>query len=97
MIRRLFYMALGAYLAVWTMRKLQSLRPDHVARRAADRAVTLADQLRDFAEDVRRLSASRETELRAGLGLGSVERTSLEQTSLDRTTLSRHDDVKDGR
>ncbi|MCT9934302.1 hypothetical protein N5079_29275 [Planotetraspora sp. A-T 1434] len=97
MIRRLFYMALGAYLAVWVMRKLQSLRPDHVARRAADRAVTFADQLRGFAEDVRRLSASRETELRAGFGLDSVERTSAERTSADATTLSRHDDVKDGR
>ncbi|MBP2708058.1 hypothetical protein JOL79_30200 [Microbispora sp. RL4-1S] len=80
MIRRLLYMALGAYLAVWTMRKLQSLRPDHVARRAAD-------ELRDFAGDVRRLSASRETELRAEFGLDRV----------DRTATSTNDDAKDGR
>jgi uncharacterized membrane protein YccC len=80
MIRRLFYMALGAYLAVWAMRKLQSLRPDHVARRAVD-------ELKDFAGDVRRLSAARESELRAELGLDSV----------DASSASRNDDVKDGR
>ncbi|GAB3899615.1 hypothetical protein [Microbispora bryophytorum] len=89
MIRRLFYMALGAFLTVWTMRKLQSLRPDHVARRTADRAVTLADQLRDFAGEVRHLSASRETELRAELGLDTVDGTTTGKTRIY--------DVKDGR
>lgn len=94
MIRRLCYMALGACLAVWCMRKLHSLRPDHVARRAADRAVTLADQLREFAGDVRRHAASREGELRAELGLGSVNRISSVDrigapngTGADRTTM----------
>ncbi|GAA0406493.1 hypothetical protein GCM10009530_68390 [Microbispora corallina] len=82
MIRRLFYMGLGAYLGVWAMRKLQSLRPDHVARRAAD-------QIMDFADDVRRISASRETELRAGLGIDSVDGTA--------TGKNRIYDVKDGR
>lgn len=89
MIRRLFYMSLGAFLTVWTMRKLQSLRPDHVARRTADRAVTLADQLRDFAGEVRRLSASRETELRAEFGLETVDGSTTSKNSIY--------DVKDGR
>ncbi|MEU6426973.1 hypothetical protein ABZ860_13855 [Microbispora sp. NPDC046973] len=89
MIRRLFYMSLGAFLAVWTMRKLQSLRPDHVARRTAGRAVTLADQLKDFAGEVRRLSASRETQLRAEFGLDTVDGTT--------TGRNRIYDVKDGR
>ncbi|GGK87071.1 hypothetical protein Sme01_48290 [Sphaerisporangium melleum] len=84
MIRRLFYMALGAYIAVWTMRKLQALKPDHVARRTADRALDLAAEARSFAGEVRRLSAGRETELRARFGLDSVETT-------------HPDDVKDGR
>ncbi|GAA4209947.1 hypothetical protein AB0C10_30540 [Microbispora amethystogenes] len=89
MIRRLFYMSLGAYLAVWAMRKLQSLRPDHVARRTAGRAAALADQLRDFAGEVRHLSASRETQLRAELGLDTVDDTT--------TGNNRIYDVKDGR
>ncbi len=90
MIRRLFYMALGACLAIWTMRKLAALRPDHVARRAADRAVSLAGRLGDFAGDVRELSASRETELRAQFGLGSL-------IGVIGTVNEKHDDVKDGR
>ncbi|MEO3860800.1 hypothetical protein [Acrocarpospora sp. B8E8] len=68
MIRRLFYMALGAYLAVWVQRRLRALKPDHVARRAAD-------QLRGFAADVRDQAWSRETELRARYGLDSVSTT----------------------
>ncbi|MFC0557174.1 hypothetical protein ACFFHJ_40410 [Planotetraspora thailandica] len=68
------------------MRKLQALRPDHVARRTAGRVAGLADQFKDFAVDVRRQSASRETELRAQLRLDSVE-----------TRPTRYDDVKDGR
>ncbi|MEV7971259.1 DUF6167 family protein [Sphaerisporangium sp. NPDC088356] len=84
MIRRLFYMALGAYIAVWVMRKLQALKPDHVARRAADRATSLAAEARLFADEVRRLSAGREIELRERFGLDSVRET-------------HHNDVKDGR
>ncbi|WP_405147637.1 hypothetical protein OG589_08335 [Sphaerisporangium sp. NBC_01403] len=83
MIRRLFYMALGAYIAVWVMRKLQALKPDHVARRAADRAAGLAAEARLFAGEVRRLSAGRETELRERFGFESVREI--------------HHDVKDGR
>ncbi|GII80852.1 hypothetical protein Sru01_58340 [Sphaerisporangium rufum] len=96
MIRRLFYLGLGAYLGVWTMRRLQALRPDHVARRTADRALELASGARLFADEVRRLSAGRETELRARFALGSVD-------GVDGTRGARgvesihHDDEKDGR
>jgi hypothetical protein len=82
-IRRLFYMALGAYIAVWVMRKLQALKPDHVARRAADQVTDLLDEARLFAGEVRRLSAGRESELRARFGVDSFRET--------------HHHVKDGR
>jgi len=65
MIRRLFWMSVGAYLAVFVMRKLRSLKPDHVARRTVE-------ELRLFAEDVRSLAARRETELRAQFGPDNV-------------------------
>jgi hypothetical protein len=69
MIRRLFWMSVGAYLAVFVMRKLHSLKPDHVARRTVE-------ELRLFAEDVRSLAARRETELRAQFGPDNVSETS---------------------
>ncbi|GIH22945.1 hypothetical protein Aph01nite_12550 [Acrocarpospora phusangensis] len=68
MIRRLFYMALGAYLATWAQRRLRALKPDHLARRAAD-------QVRGFADDVRDQASHRETELRARFGLDTVSST----------------------
>ncbi|WP_214416817.1 hypothetical protein [Sphaerisporangium fuscum] len=75
MIRRLFYMAIGAYIALWVLRKLQTLKPDHVARRAADRATGLLGDARLFAGEVRRLAAGRETELRERFGIDSVKET----------------------
>ncbi|MBG0831276.1 hypothetical protein HS041_26355 [Planomonospora sp. ID67723] len=84
MIRRLFYMSLGAFGAVWVMRKLQALRPDHVARRAVRNASGVLEQARLFAEDALDGAARRETELRARLGLDTVDDTY-------------HYDVKDGR
>ncbi|MFC4585094.1 hypothetical protein [Sphaerisporangium corydalis] len=83
MIRRLFYMALGAYIALWVSRRLQALKPDHVARRVAGRASYAAAEARVFATEVRRLAAGREHELRALYGLDSVREI--------------HHDVKDGR
>ncbi|MBO3747721.1 hypothetical protein J5X84_16705 [Streptosporangiaceae bacterium NEAU-GS5] len=65
MIRRLFWMSVGAYLAVFVMRRLQALKPDHVARRAVD-------EVRLFAEDVKSIAARRETELRAQFGAGDA-------------------------
>ncbi|GAA4065453.1 hypothetical protein [Nonomuraea soli] len=69
MIRRLFYMSLGAGLAIWVMRRLQALHPQHVARRTADRAASMAGQVRDLTAYALDEAAVRETELRAQLKL----------------------------
>jgi hypothetical protein len=98
MIRRLFYFSLGVFAAVWTMRKLRALHPNHVARRAVNTAAGVATAVRAFASDARHLTASRETELRARYGLDSVENTSgparVEAIEAPRHN---HHDVKDGR
>lgn len=73
MIRRLFYFSLGFVTAVWAMRKIRSLHPDHVARRAVTAAAGAGTALREFVADVRHLAAVREMELRAEYGLESVE------------------------
>ncbi|MFI6299849.1 hypothetical protein ACIBEJ_50205 [Nonomuraea sp. NPDC050790] len=73
MIRRLFYLSLGAFTAVWVMRRLQALRPDHVARRTADNAVGLLEQVRDFTSDALGEAAERETMLRARYGLDNSD------------------------
>ncbi|RJL33966.1 hypothetical protein [Bailinhaonella thermotolerans] len=67
MIRRLFYMSLGAAIAVWTMRKLQALTPGSLAQRAADQAVGRARDLRLLAGDVRAAMREHELELREAL------------------------------
>ncbi|GAA2852269.1 hypothetical protein GCM10010517_09940 [Streptosporangium fragile] len=84
MIRRLFYMALGAFGAVWVMRKLQTLHPNHLARRAVSNAAGILEQAREFAGDALDGAAERETELRSRFGLDTVENPY-------------HYDVKDGR
>lgn len=73
MIRRLFYFWLGFFTAVWAMRRVRALHPNHIARRAVGTAAGAGAALRVFAADVRRLSASREIELRARYGLDTVE------------------------
>jgi len=73
MIRRLFYLSLGALLTLWVMRKLQALRPDHLARRAAGGAAGMAGRMRDFTSDALGEAAGREIELRARFGLDNVE------------------------
>ncbi|MBB2914982.1 hypothetical protein FHS43_006297 [Streptosporangium becharense] len=73
MIRRLFYMALGAFGAVWVMRKLQTLHPNHLARRAVRNATGILEQARDFAGDALDGAAERETVLRSRFGLDTVE------------------------
>ncbi|MFE0077197.1 hypothetical protein ACFWYW_50820 [Nonomuraea sp. NPDC059023] len=69
MIRRLFYLSLGAFTAVWVMRRLQAMRPEHVARRTVDNAAGLLEQVRDFTSDALGEAAERETTLRARFGL----------------------------
>ncbi|MFB4272706.1 hypothetical protein [Nonomuraea sp. GTA35] len=73
MIRRLFYLSLGAFLAFWVMRRLQALHPDHVARRTADGAAGMLRRVRDFTSDAFGEAAERETELRARFGLDNAE------------------------
>jgi hypothetical protein len=75
MIRRLFYMALGAFGAVWVMRKLQALHPNHLARRAVHNATGALEQVRDFTGDALEGAARRETELRSRFGLETVKDT----------------------
>ncbi|GAA0933221.1 hypothetical protein [Nonomuraea longicatena] len=65
MIRRLFYLSLGALTAIWAMRRLQAMHPNHVARRTADNAVGFLEQVRDFTSEALDEAAGRETELRA--------------------------------
>lgn len=69
MIRRLFYLSLGAFTAFWVMRRLQALQPNHVARRTADSAIGWLEQVRDFTSDALGEAAEREIRLRARFGL----------------------------
>ncbi|GAA4531000.1 MULTISPECIES: hypothetical protein [Nonomuraea] len=73
MIRRLFYLSLGAFLSLWVMRKLQALHPNHVARRTAHGAAGMLEQVRDFTSDALGEAAGREIELRARFGLDNPE------------------------
>ncbi|GGT23388.1 hypothetical protein ACIBIZ_25875 [Nonomuraea spiralis] len=73
MIRRLFYLSLGAFLAFWVMRRLQALHPNHVVRRTADGAAGMLARVRDFTSDALGEAAERETQLRARFGLDNAE------------------------
>ncbi|MCC9305689.1 DUF6167 family protein [Kitasatospora sp. RB6PN24] len=73
MVRRIFWMAVGAGTAVWAMNKAneaaQRLTPDSLSGTAARGALQLGDAARRFARDVRAGMAEREDQLRADLGL----------------------------
>jgi hypothetical protein len=73
MIRRLFWFALGAGMAVFVYVKIRdSLRrasPQAVGQRVADQAVGLGASARDFTDRVRAAMAEREAEIRTELGL----------------------------
>ena len=73
MIRRLFYIALGARPApCWVMRRLQALhpRPRGPPRPSASAAERCRTQVRDFTADaLGEAAASARTELRAEFGL----------------------------
>ncbi|WP_336212708.1 hypothetical protein [Nonomuraea sp. LPB2021202275-12-8] len=73
MIRRLFYMSLGAFVALWVLRRLQALHPTHVARRTASGAAGMLTRVRDFTSDALGEAAGREIELRARFGLDNAE------------------------
>ncbi len=73
MIRRLFYLSLGAFITLWVMRRLQALHPNHIARRTADGAAGMLVRVRDFTSDALGEAAGREIELRARFGLDNAE------------------------
>lgn len=72
-MRRLFWLAMGATIGVLVVRKLtgaaRALTPAGAARAARGTAGTVAEAIRDFADDVREGMAQREQELREGTGL----------------------------
>ncbi|TQF02095.1 hypothetical protein E6W39_07110 [Kitasatospora acidiphila] len=73
MVRRIFWMTVGAGAAVWAMNKANEaahrLTPDSLSGTAARGALQLGDAARRFAQDVRAGMAEREDQLRADLGL----------------------------
>ncbi|MDF5751983.1 hypothetical protein [Spongiactinospora sp. TRM90649] len=73
MIRRLFYISLGAFAAVWVMRRLRALQPDHLANRAVGRMTGLLAGVREFADEALEAAAKRESELRAEYGLDTFD------------------------
>ena len=73
MIRRFFWFALGAGLAIFVYVKIRNtLRratPQAVGQRVADQAAGLGASARDFTDRVRAAMAEREAEIRSELGL----------------------------
>ncbi|WP_371482964.1 DUF6167 family protein [Kitasatospora sp. NBC_00315] len=73
MVRRIFWMAVGAGATVWAMNKaneaVHRLTPDSLSGTAARGALHLGDAARRFAGDVRAGMAEREEQLRGDLGL----------------------------
>lgn len=73
MVRRIFWMAVGAGAAVWAMGKaneaVHRLTPDSLSGQAARGALHLGDTARRLARDVQAGMAEREQQLRADLGL----------------------------
>ncbi|MQA93316.1 MAG: hypothetical protein GEV11_01280 [Streptosporangiales bacterium] len=97
MIRRLFYMGLGAALGIYAMRRVeraaQAWTPTGVAARATGHATDLGRRLKSFAGDVRSAADEREGELREVRG--GPRRTGQGRTGQDRAGQLDHD-VKDG-
>ena len=73
MIRRFFWFALGAGVAIFVFVKIrQALRkatPEAIGQRVAGSAAGVGASARDFTERVRAAMAEREAELRDELGL----------------------------
>jgi hypothetical protein len=72
-IRRFFWFALGAGVAIFVFVKiretLSKATPDAIGHRVADTAAGVGASARDFTERVRAAMAEREAELRDELGL----------------------------
>ncbi|MER7704323.1 DUF6167 family protein [Kitasatospora sp. NPDC097605] len=73
MVRRVFWMAVGAGATVWAMNKaneaVHRLTPDSLSGTAARGALQLGDLAKQFARDVRAGMTEREEQLREDLGL----------------------------
>ncbi|MFE2105332.1 DUF6167 family protein [Kitasatospora sp. NPDC059463] len=73
MVRRIFWMAVGAGATVWAMNKaneaVHRLTPDSLSGTAARNALHLGDLAKQFAQDVRSGMSEREEQLREDLGL----------------------------
>ncbi|MEU6231635.1 DUF6167 family protein [Kitasatospora sp. NPDC047058] len=73
MVRRIFWMAVGAGATVWAMNKaneaVHRLTPDSLSGTAARGALHLGDVAKRFAQDVKAGMAEREEQLREDLGL----------------------------
>ncbi|MEE1782312.1 DUF6167 family protein [Streptomyces sp. SP17BM10] len=73
MVRRIFWMAVGAGATVWAMNKaneaVHRLTPDSLSGTAARGALHLGDLAKQFAQDVKAGMAEREDQLRDDLGL----------------------------
>ena len=73
MIRRLFWFALGAGVAVFVFVKirkaLSQASPDAISQRVAGTAAGMGESARNFVDRVRAGMAEREAELRDELGL----------------------------
>ncbi|MEU8927192.1 DUF6167 family protein [Kitasatospora sp. NPDC048545] len=73
MVRRIFWMAVGAGATVWAMNKaneaVQRLTPDSLSGTAARGALHLGDLAKQFAQDVKAGMAEREEQLKDDLGL----------------------------
>ncbi len=73
MIRRFFWFALGAGVAIFVFVKIRDLlrraSPQAVGQRVVDQASGLGASARDFTDRVRAAMAEREAEIRTELGL----------------------------
>jgi len=73
MIRRLFWLILGAVIGIWSFRKFSAtadrFKPRNVAGSVGTGLTDLAYALRDFAADVREAMNEREADLRQATGL----------------------------
>jgi uncharacterized protein HemX len=72
-IRRLFWFALGAGVAIFVFvqirKALSRATPEAISQRVADTAAGMGESARNFVERVRAGMAEREAELRDELGL----------------------------
>lgn len=78
MVRRLFWFAIGAGVAVFVIMRirayLKKARPEAIGHRVAESASGISESARGFVDRVRAGMAERETELRDTLNLPDDQR-----------------------